>query len=107
MVLLAGHHPRACAALAPPPAADAQTTAKAARVGLLGDGPVPPALYEIFKQSLDSTGHQFVLTQHDAGGVPTRLPAIAAQLVRSRPDVIFARGPIALAAAAQGTKTTP
>jgi putative tryptophan/tyrosine transport system substrate-binding protein len=39
--------------------------------------------------------------------VPARLPARAAELVRIGPDVIFARGPAAVAAEVQATTTIP
>jgi putative ABC transport system substrate-binding protein len=48
-----------------------------------------------------------VIVQQDAGDVPSRLPALAADLIRDRVDVLFARGPVALAAAAEASKTIP
>jgi putative tryptophan/tyrosine transport system substrate-binding protein len=89
----------------------AQTTPKVARVALVGTTPTPPALYEMFKQGLAQLGYtegqQIAFLQKHADGDPARLPAVAAELVRSRPDVIFARGASALAAVARATMTIP
>jgi putative ABC transport system substrate-binding protein len=90
---------------------DAQTAAKKRVVGVLGVTPTPPANHEMFKQGVAQLGHtegQHVLfVEQHAGGVPVQLPAAAAELVRARPDVIFARGPAAVVAAVQATKTIP
>ena len=97
--------------LAAPLVAGAQTAAKKVRVGMLGSNPIPPFLYEMFKEGLAQLGyfegHQVQIVQLDSGGVPARLPAGAAELVRARADVIFARGPFAVAAAVQASKTIP
>ena len=96
---------------AAPLVADAQTAAKKVRVGMLGSNPIAPFLYEMFKEGLAQLGyiegHQVQIVQLDSGGVPARLPAGAAELVRARADVIFARGPFAVAAAVQASKTIP
>jgi ABC-type uncharacterized transport system substrate-binding protein len=97
-------------ALAAPLAAGAQTAAKKARVGMLGSNPVDPALYEMFKQGLGELGYtedHLVLIVREDADTPTRLPALAADLVRARPDVIFVRGPVAVAAAVKASKTIP
>ena len=97
--------------LAAPLAAGAQTAAQKVRVGMLGSNPIPPFLYEMFKEGLAQLGyiegHQVQIVQLDSGGVPARLPAGAAELVRARADVIFARGPVAVAAAVEASKTIP
>jgi putative tryptophan/tyrosine transport system substrate-binding protein len=97
--------------LAAPLAAGAQTAAKKVRVGMLGSNPIPPFLYEMFKEGLAQLGyiegHQVQTVQLDSGGVPARLPAGAAELVRARADVICARGPVAVDAAVQASKTIP
>jgi len=93
------------------PAVHAQTTAKRAQVGTLGSTPTPPALYEIIKQSLAQLGYtegqHIAFVQQHAAGEPARLPATADELVRAKPDVIFARGQSAVAAAARATTTIP
>lgn len=95
--------------IAPP--ADAQTTAKKALVGVLGITPNVPANHEIFKQGLAQLGYtegqQVAFVEKHADSEPARLAAVAADLVRSKPDVIFARGPAAVAAAIQATTVIP
>jgi len=90
---------------------DAQTTAKKAQVGTLGLTPTPPALIPSFKQGLAQLGYaegrEVAFQEQDADGEPVRLPAAAIELVRRRPDVLFARGPGALAAALRATATIP
>src|SRR5262249_48931782 len=52
-------------------------------------------------------GQQVTFINRHADGVESRLPTIAAELVRTTPDVIFARGPAAVAAVMQATRTIP
>jgi putative ABC transport system substrate-binding protein len=93
------------------PAASAQTTAKKAQVGTLGTTPIIPANHEMVKQGLAQLGYtegeQITFVQKHADGDPARLAAAAAELVRLKPDVILARGPSAVAAAAGATKDIP
>src|ERR1700730_13489796 len=93
------------------PTADAQTNAKKVQVGVLGTTPGVPAVIDMFKQGLAQLGYtegqQVAFVQKDAGGEPARLAAVSAELVRSKPDVIFARGPAAVAAAVQATTAIP
>ncbi len=97
--------------LAAPLAGNAQTMGKPSRVGVLGGNPIDPTLLEMFKQGLGqagySGGHEVLIMQKDAGDVPARLPALAVELVRGGVEVIFARGPVAVAAAVEATKTVP
>jgi putative ABC transport system substrate-binding protein len=98
------------ALLTAPLAAEAQTAANKPRIGMLGGNPIAPALYETFKQGLGQVGfteRQVVIVQQHAGGVPSRVPARAADLIRDKVDVILARGPVALAAAVEASKTIP
>jgi putative tryptophan/tyrosine transport system substrate-binding protein len=92
-------------------AADAQTTAKKAQVGVLGVTPGLPANHEMFKQGLAQLGYtegqQIVFVQKHADSDPARLAAVAADLVQTKPDVIFARGPSAVAAALRATTAIP
>jgi len=78
---------------------------------VLGVTPGIPANQEMFKQGLAQLGYtegqQVAFVQQDAGGEPARLAAAAAELVRSKPDVIFARGPTAVAAAVRATTAIP
>jgi putative ABC transport system substrate-binding protein len=93
------------------PAADAQTNAKKAQVGVLGVTPSAPANHEMFKQGLAQLGYtegqQIAFVEKHADSDPARIDAAAAELVRSKPDVIFARGPSALAAAVRATTSIP
>ncbi len=97
--------------LATPLAVGAQPLAKNPRVALLGGNPIDPTLLEMFKRGLAevgySDGHGVVIVQKDAADVPARLPVLAAELVRDRVGIIFARGPVALASAVQATTTIP
>ena len=89
----------------------AQTSGEKARIGILGITPPTPVNQAMFQQGLGQLGHtegnQYVLVQQHADGVPARLPAAAAELVRVKSHVIFARGTAALAAAARATSTIP
>jgi len=93
------------------PLTDAQTTAKKAQVGVLGITPSVSANHEMFKQGLAQLGYtegqQVAFVDKHADGEPARLAAVAAELVRIKPDVIFARGPAAVAAAVRATKAIP
>jgi putative tryptophan/tyrosine transport system substrate-binding protein len=84
---------------------------RVARVGLLTAGSGLPATREVFRQSLRDLGyvegHNLTLAERQAGGLPERLPALAAELVQGEPDVIVALGPSALRAAQQATRTIP
>src|SRR5438552_9031943 len=90
------------------PPADAQTTAKRAQIGVLGLTPQVQSNQEMFKQGLAQLGYtEVTFMQRDASGEPTRLAAVTAELIQSKPQVILARGPSAVAAAAQATATIP
>jgi putative tryptophan/tyrosine transport system substrate-binding protein len=91
--------------------ADAQTTAKKALVGVFGITPSIPANHEMFKQGLAQLGYtegqQIAFVQKHADEEPARLGEAAAELVRMKPDVIFARGPAAVAAVVRATPAIP
>jgi putative ABC transport system substrate-binding protein len=102
--------PLALAALAGPLAAAAQQSpGKIARIGLLGD--VPSFLDEAFRQGLRELGYvdgQNIAIEHRAPDWKyERLPALAAELVRLKVDVIVAASPPATEAARQATRTIP
>jgi putative tryptophan/tyrosine transport system substrate-binding protein len=99
--------------LAAPGAAEAQQAAKVARIGYLSLDLAPNRhLHEAFRQGLRDLGYvegRNVVTEYrDAEGKPERLPALAAELVALKVDVIVTGGgtPPALAAK-QATKTIP
>jgi ABC-type uncharacterized transport system substrate-binding protein len=97
--------------LAAPLAAEAQTPAQAPRVVALGAPPSDPALVQAFARGLSDGGYvdgrTVGISHHHTQSQPDRLPELAVELVRGRPDVIFARGAGALAAAKSATDTIP
>src|SRR6266545_924706 len=98
--------------LAPPLAAEAQPAAKVARIGYLGTNVAAfPQLREAFLQGLRDLGHvegrNVVIEYRSAEGKPERLPALAAELVALKVDVIVAAGTPAALAAKQATRTLP
>jgi ABC-type uncharacterized transport system substrate-binding protein len=99
-------------AFAAPLAAEAQQGTKAARVGYLaGNLAGGPHLPEAFRQGLRDLGYvegrNVVIEYRDAEGKLERLPALAAELVALKVDVIFAVGTLHALAAKQATKTIP
>jgi putative ABC transport system substrate-binding protein len=98
--------------LAAPLAAEAQQPAKIPRIGYLtGSLAASPHLPEAFRQGLRDLGYvesrNVVIEFRDAEGKLERLPALAAELVALKADVIVAGGtPVALAAK-QATRTLP
>jgi putative tryptophan/tyrosine transport system substrate-binding protein len=100
------------ALLAAPLAAEAQE-AKVARIGLLaGNLASNPHLPEAFRQGLRDLGYvegrNVVIEYRDAEGKLERLPALAAELVALKVDVIFVGGGTRVTLAAmQATKTIP
>jgi len=100
-------------ALAAPFAAEAQQAAKVARIGyLVPNLAASPHLHEAFRQGLRDLGYiegrNVVIEYRDAEGKLERLPALAAELVALKVDVIVSAGgtPPALAAK-QATRTLP
>ena len=78
---------------------------------MLGITPSVPANHEMFKQGLAQLGYtdgqQVDFVQKHANGQPDQLAQAAAELVRIKPDVIFARGPAAVAAAVKAAPAIP
>jgi len=99
--------------LAAPLAAEAQQAAKAPRIGFLGFNlATNPHLHEAFRQGLRDLGYvegrNLVIEYRDAEGKYERLPALAAELVALKVDVIVTGGGTnAALAAKQATKTIP
>src|SRR5262245_14711792 len=96
-----------------PLVAGAQQAAKVARIGyLIPSLGGPPRLREAFRQGMHDLGYvegrNFVIGIRSAEGKPERYPALAAELVALKVDVIVASGgtPSALAAK-QATGTVP
>ena len=96
--------------LAPPLAADAQPGVKQARVGVLLFAPADPN-FVAFRQGLRDLGYvegrTVVLESRSADGVPGRLGELAADLVRTKPDMIVALGGDVAPFATRATSTIP
>jgi putative ABC transport system substrate-binding protein len=95
-----------------PLAAEAQQAAKVARIGYLAlNRAAAPDVLEAFLQGLRDLGYvegrNLVIEYRDAEGKPERLPALAAELVALKVEVIVAPGTLAALAAKQATRTIP
>ena len=93
-------------------AAEAQQAAKVPRIGLLaGTLAVGSRTVEAFRQGLRDLGYvegrNLVIEYRDAEGKLERLPALAAELVALKVDVIVASNTPAALAAKQATRTLP
>jgi len=99
--------------LAAPFAAEAQQPAKVTRIGFLATTNLAtnPHLQEAFLQGLRDLGYvegrNVVIEYRDAEGKLERLPALAAELVALKVDVIVAPGTPQALAAKQATRTVP
>src|SRR5262249_52407427 len=100
---------------AAPATALAQPAGRGSRIGLLGDGPLShpgrPQLWAAFLKGLHDLGYaaaRHTTTEHvSADGKYERLPALAADLVRHKSDVIVAPAAQNVVAAKQATQTIP
>jgi ABC-type uncharacterized transport system substrate-binding protein len=98
--------------LAAPLATEAQQAAKIARIGYLSlDAATSAGNREAFLQGLRDLdyveGRNVVIQYRDAEGKPERLPALAAELVALKVDVILAGGTLHALAAKQATRILP
>jgi putative ABC transport system substrate-binding protein len=98
--------------LATPLGAEAQQAAKIARIGYLaGNLAAAPRLEEALRQGLRDLGYvegrNVVIEIRDAEGKPERLPALAAELIALKVDVIVAPNTPQALAAKQATRTLP
>ena len=98
--------------LAAPLATEAQEAPKVARIGYLAANRAAGLhLQEAFLQGLRDLGYvegrNLVIELRDAGGNLDRLPALAAELVALKVDVIVAPSTVAAPIAKQATKTLP
>ena len=93
--------------------AEAQQPAKAPRIGFLGgsSSSAISARIEAFRQGLRELGYvegkNIVIEWRYAEGKFDRLPALAAELVRLKVDVIVTSGPLPTRAAKEATVTIP
>jgi putative tryptophan/tyrosine transport system substrate-binding protein len=95
-----------------PVAAEAQQAAKVARIGFLAQSlAAAPHADEAFRQGLRDLGYvagsNLVIEYRDAEGKVERLPALAAELIALKVDVIVAPNTVAALAAKQVTSTLP
>ena len=101
------------AAVAWPLAASAQQPGKMFRIGYLGisSPSLEPHYVEAFSQKLRDLGHvdgeNIAIEYRWAEGHDDRLPNLASELVRLKPDVIVTTGTPGALAAMQATKTIP
>jgi putative ABC transport system substrate-binding protein len=83
--------------LAMPGGARAQPSGRSAKVGLLATNMATGVhLLDAFRAGLHDLGyvegHNLVIETRDAGGKPERLPALLAELVATKPDVLVTTG---------------
>ena len=94
-----------------PPTAEAQQAAKVPRIGFLSPGSATSSPTDAFRQGLRELGYvegqNLVVEYRWADGDTARLPALAAELVRLRVDVLVAATNPAVLAARQATSTIP
>jgi putative ABC transport system substrate-binding protein len=95
-----------------PVAAEAQQAAKVPRIGFLETNrAASPHTPEAFRQGLRDLGYfegrNVVIEYRDAEGKPERFPALAAELVALKVDVIVASSQLSALAAKQATRTLP
>ena len=92
---------------------EAQPLTKLSRIGFLNVGTptTSPARQEVFRQGLRDLGYvegkNVVIDWRYAEGKPDRLPAIAAELVRLKVDIIVTGGGISTRSAKEATATIP
>jgi ABC-type uncharacterized transport system substrate-binding protein len=96
--------------LAAPLVTEGQEAARVARIGMLADA-TSPHLREAFRQGLREFGYiegrNLVIEYRDAEGKPEQLPALAAELVALKVDVIVAGNTLQTLAAKQASRTIP
>jgi putative ABC transport system substrate-binding protein len=100
------------ALFATPFAAEAQQAAKTARIGYLSPNlAASPHTHEAFRQGLRDLGYvegrNVVIEYRDAEGKQERLPALAAELVALKVDIIVAPNTVGALAAKHATGTLP
>ena len=96
-----------------PLAAEAQQSTKVPRIGLLGGGSASTnaARTDAFRQALRELGYvegkNIVIEELWVDGKADRLPALVAELVRLKVDVIISAGPTVTRAVKEANVTTP
>src|SRR5688572_18154794 len=99
------------AVLFAPIAAEAQPTRKVYRIGYLRRTSPEQAALEAFRHGLRELGYienqNILIEPRYADGVGERLPGLASELVRSKPDVIVVDGTPTAAVTKAATTTIP
>jgi putative tryptophan/tyrosine transport system substrate-binding protein len=98
------------ASIAWPFAAMAQEPGRTYRLGFLSASPRNPiasAMFDELRRFGFIEGKNLTIDFHQYGAQVDRLPELVAELVKSRVDVIYATGDIAIRAAQQATATIP
>jgi putative ABC transport system substrate-binding protein len=103
------------ALLAAPLAAEAQQAGKVWRVGYLGNSPLTDPVLAVYFEALRHglqehgyvEGRNLVIERRFSEGVDARLPALAAELIRLKVDVLVTSGGPATVAATEATATIP
>jgi putative ABC transport system substrate-binding protein len=99
--------------LAAPLAAEAQEAGRVYQIGVLPPGPISPRmhLWNAFREGLRELGyvegHNITLVIRSPEQGPEQLPALAADLVRLKVDVIVATATPGIGAAQRATRTIP
>jgi putative ABC transport system substrate-binding protein len=95
------------------PVAEAQKPAKVYRIGVLDTTPIALNAVNVdgFREGLRELGYvegqHYVIEYRSSDARPERFPALAAELLRSKVDLILARGTPAVKAAKEATATIP
>ena len=91
------------------PGAPAQRTAAIPRIGFLTPGPNPrePAFWQGMRDLGYIEGKTIMVDRRSAEGDFARLPALAAEIVKNRPDLIVAIASASAVAAKDATSTIP
>jgi putative ABC transport system substrate-binding protein len=104
----------ALASLVAPLAVEGQQPGKVYRIGILGDNASDPSearLWRAFRLGLQERGWKeggdIVIEYRWVEGNPARLPGLAADLVRLRPDLIATRGSLFTRAVKEATSSIP
>src|SRR6185295_5778429 len=97
--------------LAAPLAAQAQPRPRTARVAFLEAGSMGSELWQVTREGLRELGYvegqNLIIEFRSAEGQVERLPALLAELIRLRVDVIVVAGDAVVVAAKQATSTIP
>jgi putative ABC transport system substrate-binding protein len=99
------------AALTAPPAVETRQAPKTARIALVCGARCEGGGYDAFRHELGELGwiegRNLVVDVRGAEGQPDRLPALVAELLRAKPDIVVAVAPQPARATKEATPTIP